>query len=152
MAMHESDHRVMRLVEALARGCAQQLLIEAVGCVSPRVALKFSTQHRQCPRKCTQTAPEIVLFPHAASVKPSSNPRPLLKSRSLVTFGTIPERWKAQAGVRWDARNLTGRKTPPRRGFQGLEGSLRTPRNPLVVPAPGFELGTYRLQGGCSTN
>ena len=21
-----------------------------------------------------------------------------------------------------------------------------------VVPAPGFELGTYRLQGGCSTN
>ncbi len=21
-----------------------------------------------------------------------------------------------------------------------------------MVPAPGFELGTYRLQGGCSTN
>lgn len=21
-----------------------------------------------------------------------------------------------------------------------------------LVPAPGFELGTYRLQGGCSTN
>ena len=25
-------------------------------------------------------------------------------------------------------------------------------RDRAVVPAPGFELGTYRLQGGCSTN
>ena len=24
--------------------------------------------------------------------------------------------------------------------------------NMFVVPAPGLELGTYRLQGGCSTN
>lgn len=73
MAMHESDHRVMRLVEVLARRCAQQLLIEAVGRLDPRIALGFSTQRRQCTRKCTQTAPEIVLFSHAASVKPTSN-------------------------------------------------------------------------------
>jgi hypothetical protein len=35
--------------------------------------LGFSTQRRQCTRKCTQTAPEIVLFSHAASVTPTSN-------------------------------------------------------------------------------
>ena len=120
MAMHESDHRVMRLVEVLARRCAQQLLIEAVGRVDPCIALGFGTQHRQCTRKCTQTAPEIVLFPHAASVKPTSNRRPLLKSRSLVTLGTIPECWKA-CGLGHPEPHWG--KNPLRCGLQGAWGS-----------------------------
>jgi hypothetical protein len=52
--------------------------------------LKLDTQHRQCPRKCTQTLPEIVLLPHAASLNVSTNLRPPLKSRWPVMHDTFP--------------------------------------------------------------
>ena len=34
----------------------------------------------------------------------------------------------------------------------GYSGLYWTTLDWFLVPAPGFELGTYRLQGGCSTN
>ena len=56
--------------------------------------------------------------------------------------GQENQRWESQPAVggNWIGRNIAG---------AGTTGSaMNTP----VVPTPGFELGTYRLQGGCSTN
>src|SRR5690606_25505865 len=55
-------------------------------------------------------------------------------------------------GVRSEAGAAVAGADVGRHADQGNGRVLAAHRASWLVPAPGFELGTYRLQGGCSTN
>ena len=93
------------------------------------------------------------LFPASAGQCKSgivASVQALPPTRSLSHTPALPA--PAQTGHNRSPNNSVSRLTHQGKSYGSFASAPYARVIIAVVPSPGFELGTYRLQGGCSTN